>query len=132
MPFQEGAKIGFDTVPSGKGDVRMKGATFGGHAAALHETLDPRGKRRNRITGREARPQGTAAPPGEAADAVESDVEGREGEGRKRPRDVLCRGALDLANKAQGQVELLRLLPTERRSIIHEVEQPISNPVRNG
>ncbi len=77
-------------------------------------------ERADRILRRDPGPDSVdAAAPLEAADAVEPEVEAGVRHRAERSRDILGDMAIDLADEAQGQVELIVVLPASTRDIAH-------------
>ena len=63
----------------------------------------------------------------EAADALDPGLEPRGADAAQRIGQVLGDMAIDLADEAQGEVELLVVLPAEVRTVVHRVDQQVAD-----
>jgi len=130
MLFDEGLQIGGRPVPASEGDVRVEGAALGREAGRLASAFDLLRERLQLVLWRQSRPKRAAVSPVEAADAVERDVECVEADAFELGRQILGNRPFDLADEAQGQVQLVFFLPAQSRHALHQVEQLVPHFAR--
>ena len=113
--------------PARERDVRMECAALGLEADLLTGALDlggESGKRRLRF---DAGPEGASAALLEPADADDPRLKAFGTDVRQRRGKVLGDRAIDFANEAQSQVELLVALPAEVGTIVHRIDQQVAD-----
>ena len=95
---------------------------------AADRLVDPIVERLQRRVRGDARPKDCgAAAPSEASDPVQRKLEGGRADAGQLGGDVLGDRPLDLADEAQGDVELVLVLPAGAVQPLHQVEQPAAN-----
>jgi len=113
--------------PPGEGDVRVEGAAFRSDADTDAGALDLGCESGKGLAGSDAGPKSAAPLMVEAADPGDLKREGGEAQLSKRSGEVLGERALHLANEAQGQVQLLGILPANGGETLHPVEQQVEH-----
>src|SRR5690348_11684023 len=116
--------------PAGERDVRVECAAFGLKAGRLADALDLGGESGERRLRFDRRPERAGIALLEAADAADAQLERLGADAGERGGEIFGNGALDLADEAQRQVQLLLLLPTELRAIVHRVDQQVTDLLR--
>lgn len=114
-------------VPAAQSDVRMVSAAFGRQSNALAYPLNLSCQRDDRLARLNRGPKHAARLVIEATDTADRDVEGWAVEARQSDGQVLRHGPLDLADEAQGQVQLVFGLPIDAGKPLHGVDQTIAN-----
>lgn len=100
---------------------------FPGYASSDTSTLDLGCKCRDLFPRLNACPDGSAAGVIEAAQARQSQLKRLEANPAERFGDVLGAVAINFADEAQGQVQLLVALPAQFGTLVHRVDQDVAD-----
>ena len=112
-------------LPACERDVRMERTTLRLETNLLTGAFDLRGQGGKRRLRLDASPQRAGAALFEPADAPDPGVEALGTDVCQSSRKVFCNRSLDLPNEAQGQVQLLLVLPAKVRAVVHCVDQQV-------
>lgn len=108
----------------------MKRAALGLEADKLADSLDLGSEGCERRFGLDSRPQSTRAALLESAHAGDAELERRRADLPERVGEIVRHRPLDFADEAQGEVQLLVVLPAEIGAFVHRVEEQVADGLR--
>lgn len=121
---------GATSLPPRKRNVRVVGAPLGFKADLLTRSLDLRGQGTNGRPWIDTGPERSATALLETSDALDAQIEPLRPDARKGIGNVVGEGPFDLADEAQCQVKLFFVLPAKVRTVVHCVDEQVTDEFR--
>ncbi len=130
MPREKMVDAGSAAFPARKRDMGMKGAPLGLQHGRLAGALDLCIEGFELLLRPNPGPKRAVAMLFKPADTVQGDRKLLAADTRQRSGQILANRPFDFPDEAQGQMQLLLMLPTQVGQSFHQVEQPSSNGFR--